>query len=141
KPVNRLELLAKTRSLLRIKMLHDEVTRAKEELENKNRELLRLEQLKESLVQMIVHDLQNPLTAIMGNLSLVLQSREANAAKTEHRVGVALESTRIMMRMILDLLDISRLEESHMTLSREAVSLASVAATCLTENGGLVTRG
>src|SRR6185503_17510783 len=41
----------------------------------------------------------------------------------------------------LDLLDISRLEESHMTLNREAVSLASVAATCLTENGGLMTRG
>ena len=28
-----------------------------------------------------------------------------------------------------------------MTLNREAVSLASVAATCLTENGGLMTRG
>jgi signal transduction histidine kinase len=140
KPVNRLELLAKTRSLLRIKMLHDEVTRAKEELEGKNRELLRLEQLKESLVQMIVHDLKNPLTAIMGNLSLVLQTPDARREKTEHRLGVALESTRIMMRMILDLLDISRLEESHMTLNREAGSLAAVAATCLTENGGLVTR-
>lgn len=141
KPVNRLELLAKTRSLLRIKTLHDEVTRAKEELERKNQELLRLEQLKESLVQMIVHDLKNPLTAIMGNLSLVLQSPAATPAKTEHRLGVALESTRIMMRMILDLLDISRLEESHMTLTREAVSLSSVAQTCLLENGGLVTRG
>jgi len=141
KPVNRLELLAKTRSLLRIKMLHDEVTRAKEELENKNRELLRLEQLKESLVQMVVHDLKNPLTAIMGNLSLVLQSPGASSEKTGHRVGVALESSRIMMRMILDLLDISRLEESHMTLNREAVSIAAVAATCLTEIGGLATRG
>jgi two-component system sensor histidine kinase/response regulator len=140
KPVNRLELLAKTRSLLRIKTLHDEVTRAKEELEGKNRELLRLEQLKESLVQMIVHDLKNPLTAIMGNLTLVLQSPDASREKTTHRAGVALESTRIMMRMILDLLDISRLEESHMTLNREAVSLGAVAATCLTENGGLVTR-
>jgi len=77
----------------------------------------------------------------MGNLSLVLQSPDASREKTVHRAGVALESTRIMMRMILDLLDISRLEESHMTLNREAVSLAAVAATCLTETGGLVTRG
>jgi DNA-binding response OmpR family regulator len=97
KPVNRLELLAKTRSLLRIKMLHDEVTRAKEELENKNRELLRLEQLKESLVQMDRHDLKNPLTAIMGT-SASSCSRRRRAREDEHRVGVALESTRIMMR-------------------------------------------
>ena len=186
KPVNRLELLAKTRSLLRIKLLHDELAVANAQLEARNQDLLRLEELKDSLMQMIVHDLKNPLTAIMGNLSLVLQSpasrppaddrgaggrgsasgpdargssgtapasggghtAEAKSAgapaadweqKTRRRVGVALESSRGMMRMILDLLDIARLEESAMVLDRTRVPIADVMEASIQENGGLLT--
>jgi signal transduction histidine kinase len=173
KPVNRLELLAKTRSLLRIKLLHDELAKANEQLERRNQDLLRLEEMKESLMQMIVHDLKNPLTAIMGNLSLVLQSPaprpagtnpdesgiarqtgtgvasgSAGAAgpaapdweqKTRRRVGVALESSRAMMRMILDLLDIARLEESAIVLDRRRVPIMDVMEASIQENGGLLT--
>lgn len=141
KPVNRLELLAKTRSLLRIKTLHDEVAKAKEELEAKNQELMRVERLKESLVQMIVHDLKNPLTAIMGNLSLILQSNGNQQEKTERRVSVAMESSRVMMRMILDLLDIGRLQESKLALNREALAIPPLMASSIMENGGLIASG
>ena len=137
KPVNRVELLAKTRSLLRIKSLHDQVARAGELLAQKNAELVKLEQLKETLVQMIVHDLKNPLTAIMGNLGLILRSPEGPAARTEQRAKVALESCRAMMRLALDLLDISRLEENKMVLSREPLEMRSLAGAAIQETDAL----
>jgi two-component system sensor histidine kinase/response regulator len=141
KPVNRLELLAKTRSLLRVKLLHDEVVRAKEELEYKNQELLRLEQLKELLTQMIVHDLKNPLTAIMGNLHLLLQPSQREGDRMERRVGLALDSSRVMMRMIMNLLDIGRLEENKLKLTRERVLVQDLIQASVLENGGLIASG
>ncbi|MCI0658222.1 MAG: response regulator, partial [Acidobacteria bacterium] len=71
KPVNRMEMLAKLRSILRVKSLHDEVEQTRLQLEAKNRELIQVEQLKEKLTQMVVHDLKNPLSGIVGNLQLL----------------------------------------------------------------------
>ncbi len=138
KPVNRVELLAKARSLLRAKALHDELARAKVELESKNEELKRLEQLKESLVQMIVHDLKNPLTAIMGNLDLVLQRPEGSAERDHERIARALASSRSMMRMILDMLDVGRMEENRLPLRLESFEIGCVLDECSSEVDGLL---
>src|SRR5258707_1213818 len=43
KPINRMELLAKVRSILRVKVLQDEVEKQREELEAANRELLTIQ--------------------------------------------------------------------------------------------------
>ncbi len=138
KPVNRVELLAKARSLLRVKALHDELAAAKTALEQSNGELRRLEGLKESLVQMIVHDLKNPLTAIMGNLELALTSAAKHPDRAAERAARSLDSARGMMRMILDLLDISRIEEDRLPLKPEPVLLGELFEHCRTELDGLV---
>src|SRR5262249_17043100 len=126
KPVNRVELMARARSLLRAKALHDELARARDELERKNGELTRVEQLKESLVQMVVHDLKNPLTAIMGNLELLLGRLGDEPERDRDRMNRALGSARSMMRMILDLLDIARLEENRFPLTVESFDGAAL---------------
>src|SRR3990172_7568843 len=61
KPVDRSELLARARSLLKIKSLHDR-------LEKKYQEVLELQALKDSLMHMLVHDFRNPLTGLVGYL-------------------------------------------------------------------------
>jgi signal transduction histidine kinase len=138
KPVNRVELLAKARSLLRVKKLHDELAAAKEELQAKNDELVRLENLKESLMQMIVHDLKNPLTAIMGNLELVQTGGARRPERSAERITRALESSRGMMRMILDLLDIGRIEENRLPLKPEPFRLQDLFEECRTDLEGLL---
>jgi signal transduction histidine kinase len=139
--VNRIELMARARSLLRAKALHDELAHAKDELEAKNGELTRVESLKESLIQMVVHDLKNPLTAIMGNLELLLGKLGENAGRDRERIGRALSSSRSMMRMILDLLDISRLEENRLPLTVEAFDPASLLEERASEIDGLARAG
>jgi K+-sensing histidine kinase KdpD len=138
KPINRLELLAKMRSVLRAKALHDQIQTTKAELESKNLELLKVEHLKDSLMQMIVHDLKNPLTGIMGNIELLM--RKGDGFDEEKRRGLLLksrDSSNHLLKMIMDLLDISKLEENKMDLQWGRFDLSEVIGDHLRELRGL----
>ncbi len=124
KPINKVELLAKVRATLRVKSRQDEVERQKRELEESNEELLKMQRFKESMTQMVVHDLKNPLAGIMGNIQLLqMQRAELPPPKVEELLGRTLESSRQLMRMILNILDIGKLEERKMRLRPEPASL------------------
>ena len=71
KPVRREEFMAKVRSLLRARRLLAELEEARETLAARNAKLEELEALKETLTQTLVHDLKNPLAAVLGNLELM----------------------------------------------------------------------
>jgi K+-sensing histidine kinase KdpD len=138
KPINRLELLAKMRAVLRVKNLHDQVEKNKAEIENKNQELLQLEHLKDSLILMIVHDLKNPLTGIMGNIELLL--RKGAHADEEKRKSLLLkmrDSSNHLLSMIMDLLDISKIEENKMELKWTRFDLSEVISESLRELRGV----
>lgn len=129
KPINRTELLAKVRSILRVRALQEEVERQKKELEGANSELLVIQRFKESMTQMVVHDLKNPLAAIMGNIQLIQLQR---AQMTPTRLGELLQRThdsaRQMARMIQNILEVAKLEENKMPLRRQPVDLARIVA-------------
>ncbi len=110
KPMDLAELLAKVKSLLRIKYLHKSLQEGYEELK-------RLERVKDLLTQMIVHDLKNPLTAIMGCLEL-LDMRLGESLPPEERFSPhnILHITHRMLRLINNLLDITKMEEGKLGL-------------------------
>ena len=129
KPINRSELLAKVKALLRVKGLQDEIEERKLELEAKNRELLTIQRFKESMSQMVVHDLKNPLAGIMGNIQLMqMQRGQMPPGRQEELLLRSLESARQMARMIQNILEVAKLEEQKMPLRREAVPIQEVAA-------------
>ncbi len=141
KPINKVELLAKVRATLRVKSLQDEVERQKRELEERNQDLVRMQGFKESLTQMVVHDLKNPLAGIMGNIQLLqLQRAEMSEAKLEELLLRTQESSRQLMRMILNILDIGRLEERKMPIRLESVALHAIVEANVTELTSLSAR-
>ncbi len=104
KPVQMLELAAKVRSALRIKELQIE-------LEKRNTELQRLNDIKDDFLGMAAHDLRNPL----GVISLWTESLLAEAlgkfTEEQKRAGeVILKHTDAMLFLINDLLDIAAIE-------------------------------
>jgi len=138
KPVNRVELLAKLRSILRVKALHDEVEKTRRELEAKNQELIQLEQLKEKLIQMVVHDLKNPLSGIVGNLQLLeLQGPGLPAETFRQILSRTQESARQLTTMILNILDVARMEEEKLILKRRPLSPEALVEDCVSQGEGL----
>ena len=115
KPFNRPILLARIRSLLRLKGVRDE-------LEDSYRRLQGLERLKDDLMRMIVHDLKSPLTTMLGTLEMAVdgdfgamtEDQTRMLADAHHRGGDALQ-------LIDDLLELTLLENSEMTLDLQQV--------------------
>jgi signal transduction histidine kinase len=126
KPINNLELIARLRSLLRIKDLHDLLHVSKEEVDAKNRELIELQGLRDTLTQMIVHDLKNPLTGIMGCTELLQMTPENLTEKQISIIKKMEESAATILKMITEMLDISRMEEKKLVLRREAFHISEV---------------
>ncbi|MFH0827932.1 MAG: ATP-binding protein, partial [Candidatus Omnitrophota bacterium] len=121
KPFDKEELKARVKSLLRIKSLHDK-------LEESYEKLKQLESLKDSLTHMIIHDLNNPLVGIMGNLQLLqMEIGKALGDAQRNSLEAALLSSEDMKRMIENLLDINKMEESKIKLRREDFKLDEAA--------------
>ncbi|MFZ5476535.1 MAG: hybrid sensor histidine kinase/response regulator [Myxococcota bacterium] len=108
KPVDRRELLLRVRSLLRI--------RAQERLILEQVERLReLSALKDDLVSMAVHDLRNPLTAILG----LLEALRRNGGRAEAEDLDLMSECAGRMRVLLeDMLRIRLLEEGRLVPNR-----------------------
>jgi signal transduction histidine kinase len=86
-----------------------------------------LEQLKDDLTNMVVHDLKNPVNGIAMMVQLAL--RKSQELPESHR-GYLREierTSREMMRLIQNLLEISKMEEGNMPVARERIVLAEVA--------------
>jgi signal transduction histidine kinase len=141
KPINKVELLAKVRSILRVKALQDAVERQKAELLASNNALVRMQGFKESMMQMVVHDLKNPLASIMGNAQLMLmQKAQLTPGRLEELLQRTQESARQLMRMILNILQIGKLEEQKMPLRLEPLALHQVVQENIAEMSGLSAR-
>jgi len=139
KPVRREEFMAKVRSLLRARRLLAEVEEARATLAIRNAQLEELEALKETLSQTLVHDLKNPLAAVLGNLELIERRVEEPVLNLVRRSKAAAWR---MHQMILNLLDVAALEEGKILLHPESVDAAGLARkACLEMEAAAVPRG
>ncbi len=139
KPVRREEFMAKVRSMLRARGLLAELEAARETLALRNAKLEELEGLKETLTQTLVHDLKNPLAAVLGNLELMERKADESVL---HLVRRSKAAAWRMHQMILNLLDIGQLEEGKLLLHPESLDAGSLARkACQEMEGGAAQRG
>lgn len=87
-------------------------------------ELAELERMRDDLMHMIVHDLQNPLSNIVGSLQMMEQAlREQDGELPMMDVlQVAMRSSSRLERLISSLLDLRQLEEGKADLDKVLVS-------------------
>jgi signal transduction histidine kinase len=85
-----------------------------------------VERLKDDLVNMVVHDLKNPVNGIAMMVQLALR-KGTDLPDSQRGYMLQIERTcREMMRLIQNLLEISRIEEGKMPVAREPIVLAEV---------------
>ena len=104
-----------------------ELTRAARVAEEALAARAEVEALKDDLNNMVVHDLKNPVNGIAMMVQLAL--RKAHELPEAHRgyLHQIDRTCREMMRLIQNLLEISKIEEGKMPVAREPIVLAEVA--------------
>ncbi len=85
-----------------------------EELAIKNKELKSLSKFKEGLTHMIVHDMKNPLNAVIGLTEGKLSKDNMNQIR---------QSGQTILQMITNMLDIQKFEEVEIQINPEIINL------------------
>jgi len=108
----------------------NEALTAKKRVEEVNTQLKELDKQKTDFLNTASHQLRTPLSIIHWSLSLIVEeiSRKADALPKEHRelLDEALKSTKRMVDMVNDLLDISRIEQGRKELNWENSNFGQV---------------
>ena len=100
-----------------------------------------LEELRASFTSMLVHDLRAPLTVIKGYAELLAHAIGANAGeKPERYVRVIRESSERMIRLIGEILDISKLEAGKLKLEPRPVDPVAIATSVAERFGPAVAK-
>ncbi|KIX14362.1 sensor histidine kinase [Dethiosulfatarculus sandiegensis] len=108
-----------------LSLAKDELQEERDRLAEVNAQLRRLDQLRHDLTNMVVHDLKGPLAEIMGNLDL-LSYGDLSQTQAEAR-DLALLGADDLLRMIMNLLEIDRLEEGRLTINPRQVEMGELA--------------
>ncbi len=99
--------------------------RLENELQESSRQLTEADRRKDEFLATLAHELRNPLAPILNSLELLehLDSREETAGKAR---GIVKRQVWHMVRLIDDLLDISRVTSGRIRLCRERADLAAI---------------
>ncbi|GAB4343246.1 MAG: hypothetical protein OHK0038_23330 [Flammeovirgaceae bacterium] len=108
KAFNQLELANKE-----IMIQKEEIYTQSEKLKNTNQKLIELDLFKRNMVGMIVHDLKNPINALL-NLNF---KQEKDYVKQVNNYS------KLMQGLVLDILDVQRFEEAKMIFDKNKISI------------------
>jgi len=120
----------------KIKNQNKEITQQKDEIETQaeelkvvNDKLVELDEYKQSMTGMIVHDLKNPLNAIIG---LSYGEYRPQHQKNLHQTG------KSMLQLVMNILDVQKFEEAQTQLNLKATNLRNLIIDSLGEVAFLI---
>lgn len=87
-------------------------------------ERIKLEKLRDDLTHMIVHDLKNPLTGIVTAIEIVEKGMVGPVTeKQKESLQLASINTKKLSNLIMDLLDIKKIEEHRLELQKKEIKV------------------
>jgi len=134
KPFRPDELLVRVQTALRLRRMAAERGELVEQLKDQRDRMQRIELQKEQLVAFLVHDLKNPVNAIELQAERVLRSA-TDASRAMNAATKIKEETRALMRLITNLLDISKADEGGLAPVRQTVNVGHLIETVVAELG------
>ncbi len=127
KPADPALLRARVESSLAKKRWQEQEVALRLELENRYQQLQELEQLRDSLTSMIVHDLRTPLTSFLTGLQTIECLGDLNDDQKEC-LELSSNGGEMLLGMINDLLDISKMESGALVLEIQKIAASELAA-------------
>ena len=115
KPFNPVLLNARIGASLEKKRLRDREVSLYLQLQENFQRLKELEELRDSLIGMVVHDLRTPLTSLLAGIQSMPILGPLND-KQEQFLNISVRGGETLLSMINDLLDISKMEDGSLKL-------------------------
>ena len=109
----------------------EEIKTQSEELKVVNEKLIELDHFKEGLMGMIVHDLKNPLSAIVGATSCMSNNLSRR---------IIFQSEKKMTNLIMNILDIQKYKDATMKLNKENSIIFEIAENAIKQVEHLFTQ-
>jgi two-component system sensor histidine kinase/response regulator len=113
KPVRPTELVVRVQAALKLRRTSAELRDYYELVRRQRDDLMRLQLQKERLTEFVVHDLKNPVNAMDLHAQLLLRNPEVGT-HARRSVQQIRDSARSLLRLVLNLLDISKGEEGQL---------------------------
>jgi two-component system sensor histidine kinase/response regulator len=126
KPVRPTELVVRVQGALRLGKLSVELRESYEVMRHQRDDVMRLQLQKERLIAFVVHDLKNPVNSMDLHAQVLLRDRALSAQAHDSAQHIR-DSARSLLRMILNLLDISRGEAGQLAPRKQALDFAALA--------------
>ncbi len=130
KPFHIEEVTARVEVQLKLRRFQQRIEAQNRQLQQSIERQRELEKLKEHLVQMLVHDLKNPLASVIGNSQYAL-GRIGERTDAGEAMRDVLSSARGMHRMVLNILDVLHLNEARLAPHRTLVRVDQLIAAAL----------
>ncbi|HWO20982.1 MAG TPA: hybrid sensor histidine kinase/response regulator [Kofleriaceae bacterium] len=127
KPVRPSELIARVGAAAKLRRMALERRELYDVVRTQRDDLMRLQLQKEQLVAFLVHDLKNPVNAIELQAQRISRDPGVTARSRDAAARVQME-TRALLRMITNLLDLSKADEGGLAPVRRPISLAELLA-------------
>jgi signal transduction histidine kinase len=146
RPVRTRTLLSVLRSALRARddqyQIRDTLSaleRSKQELAEQAEQLRATDRRKDEFLATLAHELRNPLAPIQTGLDILKNTLVGDGG--DRTLGVMSRQLKHMVRLIDDLLDVSRINQGKFQLKRSRVTLADVLDTALETSRPLIDAG
>ena len=130
KPVQPAEMGLRVQAAVRVRRLDATNKEYFERLRHQRDDLMRLQLQKERLTSFVIHDLKNPVSTV-DLLAQLLQRDKTLAPGARETANAIRGEVTSLMRLIMNLLDISRSEEGVLTTSRTQLDVAALVNTVL----------
>lgn len=132
KPFRPSELVVRVQTAMRLRRLAGERSDLFAEVKRQRDDLQRLQLQKEQLTAFLVHDLKNPVNSIELNAERLARD-PAGSDRSRSAATAIRNETRALMRMILNLLDLSRSDEGRLVPVRAPLDLLAQVTAVLDE--------
>ncbi|MEY2936221.1 MAG: hypothetical protein RL033_6970 [Pseudomonadota bacterium] len=125
KPVRPTELVLRVQAALRLRRMSTDLREHYELVRRQRDDLMRLQLQKERLSAFVVHDLKNPVNTLDLHAQLLLRNPSLPSSARESVQHIR-DEARSLLRLILNLLDISKSEQARLTVKPANVDLEAL---------------
>lgn len=118
----------------KVKARTKKLEKAKQKLEEKNKRLKKLDKMKNDFISMAAHELKTPLASIYGYIDYIFLAYEDKIEESMKKdLNIVERNVKRLRAYINQLLDVMKIEESELKLSKSPTNFVSLLYSCIEE--------